>query len=103
MTSAIVGKVGSQYSSSMSLIQQRIAIDRERVSGVLITAFSGAGIIVGLLLLLFQPFQPMTLISLALWLTVCGKGIHTLMQARRRRIAFEAANGLEAGKQKPIT
>jgi hypothetical protein len=71
---------------SMSLIQQRIAIDRTRVLGIVITAIGGGVLITGTVV----------------WLAFMGRGITFLVKARRQRLAFEESHGSDAGKQAPV-
>jgi hypothetical protein len=86
----------------MSLLQQRTVIDRARLFGVVMTALGGAALILGIVQLVTEPFRPLHLVLVVVWVVFCGNGVRALVIARRRRIAFEAENGREAGKQKPI-
>jgi hypothetical protein len=86
----------------MSLIQQRHAIDRKRVIGIAVTAIGGLGVLAGTFTLMGFPFRPINVWLLVIWVVYLATGIQSLIVARRRRIAFEAENGVDAGKQDPI-
>jgi polyferredoxin len=86
----------------MSLIQQRIAIDRQRTMGIVFTAFGAAMVVLQVLSLLTRGFSLITLPTLLLWSAACGIGVYRLIRAKRSRLAFEAEHGPDAGKQEPI-
>jgi hypothetical protein len=87
---------------SMSLIQQRIAIDRTRVLGIVITAIGGGVLIIGALVLTSSLVSPGTITAIVVWVAFMGRGITFLVKARRLRLEFEESNGSDAGKQAPI-
>jgi len=87
---------------SMSLIQQRTAIDRTRVLGIVITAIGGGVLIIGALVLTSSLVSPGTITGTVVWLAFMGRGITFLVKARRQRLEFEESNGSDAGKQAPV-
>lgn len=80
----------------MSLIQQRIRIDRGRVVG---TVFTTAGALTAVLGLIAIPLGSGNY-GLIGAIPQLGYGIFRLVDSRRERIAFEAAHGRDAGVQK---
>ena len=81
-----------------SLIQQRVALDRERAIGLWLTSASGIFLLLGLILLLTGPERVFwgSLLTPALLLAV---GLFRLWAYRQSRSAFEAAHGRDAGTQ----
>lgn len=80
----------------MSLIQQRIKIDRGRVVGTVFTTFGSLMTILGLIAIPLGNGNYGLIGSIPL----LGYGIFRLVSSRRERIAFEAAHGRDAGVQK---
>jgi len=76
---------------SMSLIQRRIAIDRTRVLGIVITAIGGGVLIIGTLDLTSSLVSPGTITGTVVWLFM-GRGVSFPVKARRQRLAFEESN-----------
>lgn len=84
-----------------SLIQDRMAIDRLRLSGLWMLVVGGLLAIVGALSLAGDS-RPLRLYLIVVFTVLAIMGIVRLVRARRRRIAFEARHGADAGKQQPI-
>jgi hypothetical protein len=86
-----------------SLIQQRMAIDRLKVRGVMFTALGGLGFVLGVAMIIFGGFPSIALLmSLVGWLGFGAVGVLSLLQYRQRAGAFEAENGKGAGRQEPV-
>jgi hypothetical protein len=84
-----------------SLTQQRIAIDRQRVIGIVLITLGTAGTVLGICSAIAgSSGLPISAVSLLLWIPV---GIATVARARRRRIRFEATHGASAGKRDAVT
>jgi len=86
-----------------SLIQQRIALERSRliaasmvVGGALLVIATGASIVLRSTAAVPQWF------ALVAWAAVVIAGIVRLVTVRRRRIAFEAEHGADAGIQRRL-
>ena len=83
----------------MSLIQQRIAIDRKRVVGLLLVVSGGLGILFGIVLILTDPSHWTRWLSTVPWIFFAGVGIAQLFQYRSALGEFESTHGVGAGKQ----
>jgi hypothetical protein len=85
-----------------SLIQQRHEINRRRIIGtVQIVMGLALVVLVGVLTLLESPrwFQ---LLELFVALSITTQGIFTWRDARNKQAVFEAAEGVDAGRQERI-
>ena len=83
----------------MSLIQQRIALDRNRVVSILFVALGGLGLLFGVFLILMDPSRWTTWAMLVPWLIFASTGVVRLVQYRTALRAFESEHGVDAGKQ----
>jgi hypothetical protein len=83
-----------------SVIQRRIAIDRERVVGIVLVCLGAVGTGAGVWSSLAGgPGVPVSAVVFAAW--VVG-GVAALLRSRRRRLALEREHGPGAGVQKPV-
>lgn len=82
-----------------SLIQQRIAIDRERVIGTVYTALGSLMLSLGLVMAIIEPSQWSRWAFMVVWAGFAAVGVRKLAAARRTRRAFESEHGVDAGKQ----
>lgn len=85
-----------------SLIQQRIAIDRQRLSGVIVSLGAGVLFIVGAIGLALDPERHFLWIGVIIFGANTIAGVVTLITAESKRRAFEARHGATAGKQDPV-
>jgi hypothetical protein len=85
----------------VTLIQQRIAIDRAR-TGALWRMCSGAGLTVVFGIRAAAAPDILSWGICGLWAVFCVMGVAQLLAAGRRRVAFETENGRDAGRQEPI-
>lgn len=83
----------------MSLIQQRIAIDRQRVLGTISVIIGGLGLLPGIILWLMDPSRWMNWLLIVVWLIFAIRGAVQLVHYRKALREFESANGVGAGKQ----
>ncbi|ROQ31022.1 hypothetical protein EDF46_3534 [Frondihabitans sp. PhB188] len=83
-----------------SVIQQRIAIDRMRVIGTILFC---VGLVLGAVYLVLVAINhtssSIRILALFGWFVIALSGLRQRRQAQRRLIAFEAENGVGAGKQ----
>jgi hypothetical protein len=81
-----------------SLIQQRIALRRERATGAMYLVIGVLGLAGSAALIAMTPSSTRWA-TLVAWLGFAGLGIGKLARYRRRVAAFESANGVGAGEQ----
>ena len=86
----------------MTLIQQRITIDRAR-TGALWRMCSGAGLTVLFGIRAAATPDILNWVICGLWAVFCVMGVVQLLAAGKRRVGFEAENGRDAGRQEPIS
>jgi len=85
-----------------SLIQQRMAIDRERSAGVAFLCLAAAlGVMTGLAAL-SSPLSPLNWGTLVIGVAFAVTCFHQYRQARISQRRFEENNGTDAGKQTPV-
>jgi hypothetical protein len=81
-----------------SLIQQRIALDRERAIATLLIVAGGVSVILGILTVVTRP-DGLAWVT-AVWpMLLLGFGLFRLWAYRQSRKAFEAEHGADAGRQ----
>lgn len=85
-----------------SLIQQRIAIDRTRVFGIVGISVGATGFVLMSVFALVEALPWSSWIPVFIWLVIVGGGVDNLRKARRRLRAFEAEHGAGAGEQTPL-
>ncbi len=85
-----------------SLIQQRIPIDRQRLTGLLWLVFPGILVGLSLVRVVSGPIDYLTLAAPIAPLIPALLGVARLVNAHRRRHRFEALHGPDAGEQAPI-
>ncbi|WP_203138146.1 hypothetical protein [Microbacterium sp. JZ31] len=85
-----------------SLIQQRIAVERERISALVLLASAVPLLLLGCVLLAFDPGRWYSWLTTAGWVVLCLIAAARYIRARRRIRAFEAAHGKDAGRQRPV-
>ena len=83
----------------MSLIQQRIAIERQRVFGTIYVISGGLGLVLGAILWVTDPSYWVSWSLIVVWLVFAISGVVRLVQYRRALREFESANGVGAGNQ----
>ena len=83
----------------MSLIQQRIAIERQRVFGTIYVISGGLGLVLGAILWVTDPSYWVSWYLIVVWLVFAISGAVRLVRYRRALRDFESANGVGAGKQ----
>lgn len=86
----------------MSLIQQRIAIDRQRTFGVVFLSLAGALFLIGAFSLATNPEREFLWTGVIIFGANTVLGVITLVSASFKRRAFEAEHGTRAGKQSPV-
>ncbi|GAB2452563.1 hypothetical protein HD599_002634 [Conyzicola lurida] len=86
----------------MTPIQQRIAIDRARTLALWMLGVGGIATVLTALQAALSPPDPLRWAMCALWVVLGVLGVIRLLAARRRRVAFEAEHGRDAGRQEPI-
>jgi ABC-type nickel/cobalt efflux system permease component RcnA len=82
------------------LIQQRLALGRERVFAIAAMVIGGVGmalVVVTLVTGSAETWFPW--IQAAAWLLIGAGGVWSMRRYRRRMAAFEAEHGPDAGKQ----
>ena len=84
-----------------SLLEQRSAIARRRVGGIIGTMLGGVGLSLGVVVLFARAFEALTVVLLIISLGYLASAIYDLTTARRQRIAFETEHGPDAGRQSP--
>ena len=83
-----------------SVIQERIAIDRQRVVGIVLVCLGVLGTGLGLWSSVAGgPGVPVSAVVFAAW--VVG-GVVALRRSRQRRLALEREHGPGAGVQRPV-
>ena len=83
-----------------SVIQERIAIDRQRVVGIVLVCLGVLGTGLGVWSSVAGgPGVPVSAVVFAAW--VVG-GVVALRRSRQRRLALEREHGAGAGVQKPV-
>ena len=90
---------GAESQGMRSLTQERIAIDRERVIGQIITGVCLAAIALGLVLVVGGRAEIMPGLGFVMLLPI---GVVRLVRSRIRRLKFEATHGPDAGRQRPV-
>lgn len=86
----------------MSLIQQRIAIDRQRTIGLIFLVLAGALFLLGAFSLATDPEREFLWTGVIVFGANAVMGAVTLIGASSKRRAFEAEHGAGAGKQAPV-
>ena len=81
-----------------SLVMQRIALNRERIGGWTYLSVGVVGIILALIVVVSSGNLVMAF-TLVIWIGLVGVGAWRLITYRRRRLRFEAENGVDAGRQ----
>lgn len=82
---------------SPSLIQQRFALGRLRLTALFMMIGGGAMALLGSVAI--DPTEPREWILLTLWVALALSGVGVLLDYRRKVRAFEAEHGPDAGKQ----
>jgi hypothetical protein len=85
-----------------SLIQQRLAIERFRVRGLVMVTIGALGAVGGFALLTAHTIDDWHFSPLAAFSAMGGIGVGNLLQYRRRRRRFEEVHGVGAGVQQPV-
>lgn len=83
----------------MSLIQQRIAIERQCVLGTIQVIIGGLGLVSGTILWLMDPSRWVGWLFIVVWLVFVISGVVRLARYRAARREFESEHGVGAGTQ----
>lgn len=82
-----------------SLIQQRLALGRERVFAIVAMALGGIGLVLAAVALVQGAAGWPQWLQAVAWLLIGGSGVRSWRRSRRRVAEFEAEHGPDAGKQ----
>jgi hypothetical protein len=87
-----------------SLIQQRMAIDRQRIIALVMSGLAVLylGLTVFILISSLGSPPPSLLLNGTLSVVWTAGGVWSYLDARKKLRAFEAEHGVGAGKQKPV-
>jgi uncharacterized membrane protein len=85
-----------------SLIQQRFAIERYRVRGLILVTIGALGAVMGFALLTVQGIDAWHFSPLVAFSALGGTGVGNLIQYRTRRRRFEQVHRVGAGVQEPV-
>lgn len=80
-----------------SLIQQRFALGRLRLTALFMMIGGGAMALLGSVVI--EPSEPREWVLLILWVALALSGVRVLFDYRRKVRAFEAEHGRDAGRQ----